>query len=66
MTEPGLLTVLEAADILRLKPATIRAWILKRRIPYVKLGGRVFLRKSDCEALITANVVPAREDRNAR
>lgn len=61
-----LLTVGEAAAFLRLKPSTIRAWILHRRIAHVKLGGRVFLKKSDCEALITASVVPARENHNAR
>jgi excisionase family DNA binding protein len=60
MAETGLLTVIEAADTLRLKPSTIRAWILRKRIPYVKLGSRVFLRRSDCEALIAASVVPAR------
>ena len=48
--DPGLLTVLEAAGILRLKPSTLRAWILKRRVPFVKLGSRVFLRRSDLEA----------------
>jgi len=62
MAETGLLTVIEAADTLHLKPSTIRAWILHRRIPHVKLGGRVFIRRNDCEALIAASVVPARED----
>ena len=66
MTDTGLLTVVEAADTLRLKPSTIRAWILHRKIAHVKLGGRVFLRQSDCEALVAASVVPARQDRNGR
>jgi excisionase family DNA binding protein len=60
MAETGLLTVVEAADILRLRPSTVRAWILHRKIAHVKLGGRVFLRKGDCEALIAASLVPAR------
>ena len=66
MTLPSseLLTIAEAGAVLRLQPSTVRSWILKRRIPYVKLGGRVFLRRSDCEALIAASIVPAREDRN--
>jgi excisionase family DNA binding protein len=55
----ALLTVSECASLLRLKPSTVRAWILHRKIAHVKLGGRVFLRKSDCEALIAASVVPA-------
>jgi excisionase family DNA binding protein len=54
-----LLTVPEAAAFLRLKVSTIRSWVLKRRIPYVKLGGRVLIRKVDLEALIEKSFVPA-------
>jgi excisionase family DNA binding protein len=61
-----LLTVAESAALLRLKASTVRAWILAKRIPYVKLGGRVFLRRCDCEALIAASIVPARKDRHGR
>lgn len=61
-TNESLLTVSEAAAFLRLKPSTVRAWILRRKIPHVKLGGRVFLRRSDCEALIAASLVPAQEN----
>jgi excisionase family DNA binding protein len=57
--EQELLNVTEAANRLRLKPSTIRAWILNRRIQYVKLGGRVFIRKQDIDALIHGNLVPA-------
>jgi excisionase family DNA binding protein len=65
MAENELLTVSEFAILLRLKPSTVRAWILHRKIAHVKLGGRVFLRKSDCDALIARSIVPAREDRSA-
>lgn len=58
-----LLTIAEAAAALRLQPSTLRSWILNRRIPFVKLGSRVFIRRSDLEILIAASVVPAREDR---
>jgi excisionase family DNA binding protein len=54
-----LVTVPEAADLLRLKPSTVRDWILKRRIPFVKLGGRVFLQRSNLELLIAESLVPA-------
>jgi excisionase family DNA binding protein len=56
-SQPDLLTVAEASALLRLKPSTIRAWLLARRIPFVKLGGRVFLLRSDCLNLIENNVV---------
>jgi excisionase family DNA binding protein len=57
--DSGLLTVGEAAQLLRLKPSTIRDWILKRRIPFVKISRRVFLRRADIEDLISNSVVPA-------
>ena len=56
----GLLTVPETANYLRLKVSTIRSWILKRRIPFVKLGGRVFVRKADAQDLIDRSLVPAK------
>lgn len=59
-----LLTVGEAGKKLRLQESTIRAWILKRKIPFVRLGRRVFVRNSDCQDLINANVVmPEKRDR---
>jgi len=56
---PDLMLVTEAAAFLRLRPSTIRAWILRRRIPYLKLGGRVCLRRVDLEALLDRSVIPA-------
>jgi excisionase family DNA binding protein len=53
----NLLTVDETAATLRLQTSTIRAWILQRKIPFVRLGRRVFVRHSDCEKLITDNLV---------
>ena len=59
LTEDRLLTLQEAACLLRLRVSTLRAWILHRKIAHVKLGSRVFLRKCDCEELIAASLVPA-------
>jgi excisionase family DNA binding protein len=58
----NLVNVAETAEMLRLKPSTLRAWVLRRRIPYVKLGRRVMFRRSDVEALIARSVVPARSE----
>jgi excisionase family DNA binding protein len=55
-----LLTVAEAANLLRLKPSTMRAWILRRRLPYCKVGRLVRIRRTDVDALIASSVVPAR------
>jgi len=54
-----LMLVPEAAEFLRLKPSTIRAWVLKHKLIYLKLGGRVFLRRSDLQELLERCVVPA-------
>ena len=59
--ESSLLTIPEAAALLRLKVSTIRAWTQKRRLPFVRLGRRVFIRRSDVQTMIQANLVPARD-----
>lgn len=61
-----LLDVKEAAAMLRLKVSTVRAWILARKLPYVKLGGRVLFRREDLEAFIAASLVPAKHDHEPR
>lgn len=55
-----LITVKEAATIYPVKEATWRDWIHKRRVRHVKWGRRVFLRRTEIEAMIDAGVVPAR------
>ena len=54
-----LLDIDEAAVFLHVKPCTVRSWVLKKRIAYVKLGRRVFLRKQDLLDIIERSVVPA-------
>ena len=61
MAENDLLTVPEAAALLRLKASTIRAWTSKRRIPFVKVGRLVRIRRSDAEAYITSRIVKAED-----
>jgi excisionase family DNA binding protein len=61
-----LLTVPEAAALLRLKASTIRAWVCQRRIPYVKVGRLVRIRHTDLEALIAEGVVPAYSENTSR
>lgn len=57
-----LMDVEESADFTHVKQSTLRSWILKQQVPYVKLGRRVFLRRKDLEALIERSVVPARAE----
>jgi excisionase family DNA binding protein len=47
-----LLTAREAAQFLRLSENTVRQWIWQRRLPVVRLGRAVRLRKADLEKLL--------------
>ena len=58
-----LLSVAEAAEALALKPATIRAWLLQRKLPRVNCGRAVRIPADAIAAFIKANTIPAREPR---
>jgi excisionase family DNA binding protein len=59
----GLLPVNEAAEALNLKPATIRAWLLRRKLPRVNCGRAVRIPTEAIQVFIQQNTVPAREER---
>jgi excisionase family DNA binding protein len=60
-TRRGLLTVEQAAAALALKPSTIRAWLLRRKLPFVRVGRAVRIPAEAVEKFIEQNTVPARE-----
>jgi hypothetical protein len=68
MSNPELLTEKEISPLLRLNVKTIQQWRqLKRGPRFVKLGGRIFYRRSDVEDFINRNVVDTHADgRGAR
>jgi excisionase family DNA binding protein len=55
-----LVDLREAAKESKISIFTWRAWISQRRIPYVRLGRRVLLRREDFERFITQNLVPTK------
>ncbi len=56
-----LLTISEVAVLLRLSVSAIRAWVLQRRIPYIKLQNKAIrFRRADIDALIASSSVPAK------
>ena len=57
-----LLCVREAACILGVKESTLRAWILRRKIGYSKLGAAVRIPTAEAERLISRGFVPARNE----
>ncbi len=54
--ESQLLTVKGAAHFLHIKESRVRTEIFRRRIPYVKIGALVRLRKKDLEKWIEQNI----------
>lgn len=58
-----LLSIKEASELLNLKPATIRAWLLRRRLPRVNCGRAVRIPADAIAQFIERNTVPAREER---
>ena len=57
----GLLTVTEVAEMLGMAESTIRDWILKREIDYVKIKNKsIRIKPSVVEQLIAEGEVPSR------
>jgi excisionase family DNA binding protein len=58
-----LLSILEASEVLAVKPATIRVWLAKRKLPRVNCGRAVRIPADAIAQFIERNTVPAREQR---
>jgi excisionase family DNA binding protein len=59
-----LLTVQQTAELLAVKPGTVRLWIGQRRLPMVRLGRSVRVPLAGLQELIVENTVPpCRDDR---
>ena len=56
------LTVKETSQALGLAEVTIRAWIARRRIGYVRLGRSVRIPLSEVQRLLEAGTVPPRPE----
>lgn len=53
---PQLVNLKDAAEELKVSIHTLRSWIYQRRLPHVKLGRRVLLRREDLESLVNKNL----------
>lgn len=58
-----LLSVKEASEMLAVKPATVRGWLVKRRLPRVNCGRAVRIPREAVEKFIAENTIPARGER---
>ena len=52
MVVGDLLTTKEAAELLRVSPWTISAWLSQGKLKRVKAGGRTLIAKADLEAFL--------------
>jgi excisionase family DNA binding protein len=56
-----LLDVNRAAKVLGIRPKTLRHHVLRRRIDYVKIGGRVLFRPDTLWEFIERNTIRSRQ-----
>lgn len=62
MNGSKLLTIDQAAQLLGVKPATLRAWrALRKNLPFVQCGRAVRVPAEAIERFITDNTIPPRE-----
>ena len=66
MSRQSLRTVEQAAEELSVSVHTIRAWIARRKIAYVRLGRAIRVPAAEIARLIEAGTVPAAPDRLSR
>lgn len=62
-SDKHLLTVYEAAEALAVKPATVRAWLGRRKLPRVNCGRAVRIPSEAIAQFIERNTIPAKEER---
>ena len=54
-----LLTVAETSEALRIKPATVRAWVLRRKINSYRVGRAVRIGAEEIEQVLRNGLRPA-------
>lgn len=50
-----LVTTKEAAELLKVSPWTVSAWLSQGKLPRIKAGGRTLIAKADLEAFLHRN-----------
>ena len=59
-----LLTIEVLAEKLHIAVKTVYAWVAQKRIPFTRLGRRLYFSELAIEALLSANEAPARSQGN--
>ena len=58
-----LRTIQEAADLVRVHPATIRNWLRDKKIKRIKAGSRTLLSMRDLEAFVKSSTEASERDK---
>jgi len=61
-TQRSLLTVEEFAKALGMSPKTVRMWIWRRRVEFVRVGRAIRFRPETVDEIVNRGSVPALED----
>jgi len=56
----AIMTVPEAAKVMRVAEVTTRKWVAERRIPHIRLGSRIMIRERDVIDFLDKNYHPAK------
>ena len=57
----GLMDIKQAAEALRMSPATLRNWVSTRKVPFIKMEGRVLFDREDLKKWLAEKKVRAAE-----
>jgi excisionase family DNA binding protein len=61
-----MLTIQQAAEILSLRPVTLRAWAARRKIAIYRLGRAIRVPRTEIERLLQQSLVPALPEERMR
>ncbi len=63
MQSEQLLRIPEVAEQLTLRPVTIRAWLVRRKLAYLRIGRSIRIPRSEVDRVLSEGMVPRREPR---
>ncbi|MFX0197214.1 MAG: helix-turn-helix domain-containing protein [Candidatus Hodarchaeota archaeon] len=61
-----LFTVEETKEIFRISRSTLYRWVMERRIPYIKVGGRLLFKPNEIDGLLKEKSIRAISNESAR
>ena len=56
-----LLDYRECAELLHIKPSTVRMWVFQKRLPFVRIGRAIRFRPRDLEAFVEKGFESSKE-----